>query len=246
MAPAFFAFDSNLLSDSAREALDQVAKLMRDHSEFEVTIEGHCDERGTSEYNQALGDRRANAAREYLVTAGVAREHIQVISYGEERPFAEGHGEAVWALNRRAPRRRARGLAPRAPRPSRISVSRHRRDPAPSFSSFPPGKRHVSERHRAQVVNPILTVLPWRSCRDQSGALGGYCPWVPGARIRGRPSCVVAHASGCSWQRLRRASAPLQRVRRRRAISSSRRSSGHRPSTNSRQQAAPPPRALGS
>jgi peptidoglycan-associated lipoprotein len=102
MAPAFFAFDSNLLSDSAREALDQVAKLMRDHSEFEVTIEGHCDERGTSEYNQALGDRRANAAREYLVTAGVAREHIQVISYGEERPFAEGHGEAVWALNRRA------------------------------------------------------------------------------------------------------------------------------------------------
>lgn len=101
MSPAFFSFDSNLLSDSAREALDQVAKLMRDHSEFEVTIEGHCDERGTSEYNQALGEGRAIAAREYLVTAGVAREHIQVVSYGEERPFATGHGEAVWALNRR-------------------------------------------------------------------------------------------------------------------------------------------------
>jgi len=102
MAPAFFDFDSNLLGEQARNALDQVAKLMRDHAEFEVMIEGHCDERGTSEYNMALGERRATTAREYMVRAGVARERILVVSYGEERPFESGHDEAAWAKNRRA------------------------------------------------------------------------------------------------------------------------------------------------
>ena len=102
MAPAFFSYDSNLLGESARAALDDVAKVMRDHPQFEVTIEGHCDERGTSEYNLALGERRANAAREYLVMAGVAREKIQVVTFGEERPFNDGHDEEAWAQNRRA------------------------------------------------------------------------------------------------------------------------------------------------
>ena len=102
MAPAYFGFDSHLLGESARAALDQVAKLMRDHKEFEVTIEGHCDERGTSEYNLALGERRAQAARQYLVMAGVAIERVQIVTFGEERPFESGYDEAAWASNRRA------------------------------------------------------------------------------------------------------------------------------------------------
>jgi peptidoglycan-associated lipoprotein len=102
MDPAFFGFDSWLLGESARAALDQVAKLMRDHAEFEVTIEGHCDERGTTEYNLALGERRARAAREYLVMAGVASERVQIVTFGEERPFQAGHDETAWASNRRA------------------------------------------------------------------------------------------------------------------------------------------------
>jgi peptidoglycan-associated lipoprotein len=102
MAPAFFEFDSHLIGDAGREALDQLAKLMREHSEFAVTIEGHCDERGPTEYNLALGERRALAARDYLVMSGVTGERIQIMSLGEERPFDFGHDEAAWAKNRRA------------------------------------------------------------------------------------------------------------------------------------------------
>ena len=102
MTPAFFGFDSYLLGDTAREALDQVAKLLRDHRQFEVSIEGHCDERGTSEYNLALGERRARAAREYLVMAGVAGERVQIITFGEARTFESGHEEIAWAQKRRA------------------------------------------------------------------------------------------------------------------------------------------------
>lgn len=100
--PAFFGFDSSILSESAREALDRDAKTLREQSALEVTIEGHCDERGSSEYNMALGERRARAARDYLVASGVAYERIQIVSYGEEQPFDEGHNEAAWAENRRA------------------------------------------------------------------------------------------------------------------------------------------------
>jgi peptidoglycan-associated lipoprotein len=82
--------------------LDQDAKLLRGHAEMQITIEGHCDERGTVEYNQALGERRAQAARDYLVAAGVASPRIQVVSYGKERPFDDGHDEAAWSKNRRA------------------------------------------------------------------------------------------------------------------------------------------------
>jgi len=67
-----------------------------------ITIEGHCDERGTVEYNLALGEKRSGAARDYLVNAGVEASRIQTVSYGKERPFAEGHDETAWAQNRRA------------------------------------------------------------------------------------------------------------------------------------------------
>jgi peptidoglycan-associated lipoprotein len=99
---AFFDLDSYALREDAKVALDLAAKLLRDKSDLNVTLEGHCDERGTVEYNQALGEKRANAARDYLVNAGVSAARIQVLSYGKERPFAEGHDESAWAQNRRA------------------------------------------------------------------------------------------------------------------------------------------------
>jgi len=99
---AFFDLDSYALRDDAKVALDLAAKLLRDKADVNVTLEGHCDERGTVEYNQALGEKRANAARDYLVNAGVSAERVQTLSYGKERPFAEGHDESAWAQNRRA------------------------------------------------------------------------------------------------------------------------------------------------
>ena len=102
LKPAFFDFDSYALRDDARKALDTDAQLLRDHSNLSITIEGHCDERGTAEYNQALGERRAQAARDYLVAAGADASRIQIISYGKERPFDSGHDEQSWAQNRRA------------------------------------------------------------------------------------------------------------------------------------------------
>ena len=98
----FFDLDSYTLRDDARLALDRAAKLLRDDTGMKLTIEGHCDERGTVEYNQALGEKRANAARDYLVNAGVNASRLQTLSYGKERPFAEGHDESAWAQNRRA------------------------------------------------------------------------------------------------------------------------------------------------
>ena len=98
----FFDLDSYALRDDAKVALDKAAKLLRDNAGASLTIEGHCDERGTVEYNQALGEKRANAARDYLVNAGVPATRIQSLSYGKERPFAEGHDESAWAQNRRA------------------------------------------------------------------------------------------------------------------------------------------------
>ena len=99
---AFFDFDSYSLRDDARAALDNDARMLRDNMSAGVTIEGHCDERGTVEYNQALGERRAQAARDYLVSAGISAGRIQIISYGKERPFADGHDESAWQQNRRA------------------------------------------------------------------------------------------------------------------------------------------------
>ena len=102
LVPVFFGLDSYALDDAARAALDRNARRLRDSPSIPITIEGHCDERGTVEYNQALGERRAQAVLDYLSAAGIARERVQVISYGKERPFDHGHDEAAWASNRRA------------------------------------------------------------------------------------------------------------------------------------------------
>jgi peptidoglycan-associated lipoprotein len=100
--PAFFDYDSYALRDDARTALDHDGRLLRDNTDIRVVIEGHCDERGTVEYNQALGERRAQAARDYLVAAGVDASRLTTLSYGKERPFDPGHDESAWARNRRA------------------------------------------------------------------------------------------------------------------------------------------------
>lgn len=102
MKDAFFDFDKSELRDDARAALDQDAHLLRDHANVSIVVEGHCDERGTEEYNQALGERRAQAAKDYLSQAGIDAGRIETISYGKTRPFAEGHDESAWAQNRRA------------------------------------------------------------------------------------------------------------------------------------------------
>jgi len=99
---AFFDLDSYTLRDDARTALDTDARLLRDNPSVHITIEGHCDERGTAEYNQALGERRAHAAKDYLVSNGIDAGRLQTVSYGKERPFDNGHDEAAWAKNRRA------------------------------------------------------------------------------------------------------------------------------------------------
>ncbi|MFL6247865.1 MAG: peptidoglycan-associated lipoprotein Pal [Thermoanaerobaculia bacterium] len=99
---AFFPFDASTLDGDAQEALRQSATWLREHPEFRIRIEGHCDERGTEQYNLALGDRRADTAASYLATLGVDRSRISIVSYGEQRPFEEGSDEAAWAQNRRA------------------------------------------------------------------------------------------------------------------------------------------------
>jgi peptidoglycan-associated lipoprotein len=102
LAPVFFAYDSYRLGDLERAQLDRHAVALRDRPHVALTIEGHCDERGTNEYNQALGQRRADVVREYLVEAGIARGRVRTISFGEERPFATGADEGAWSQNRRA------------------------------------------------------------------------------------------------------------------------------------------------
>ncbi|NTV66636.1 MAG: peptidoglycan-associated lipoprotein Pal [Chlorobaculum sp.] len=97
----FFDFDSSALSDEAQEQLKQNAAWMQSHPFPAVTVEGHCDERGTDEYNIALGERRAEAARNYLVTLGVKSNRLTAVSFGEEKPFDPGHNEEAWAKNRR-------------------------------------------------------------------------------------------------------------------------------------------------
>ena len=102
LVPAFFEFDSYALRSDARAALDQDAKLLREHADVQITLEGHCDERGTQEYNLALGEKRAKTTKDYLVSYGIAAGRITTISYGKERPFAQGHDEGAWSQNRRA------------------------------------------------------------------------------------------------------------------------------------------------
>lgn len=97
-----FALDSFVLDDRARAVLDSQAQWLVRYPNVPVSLEGHCDERGTREYNLALGDRRALAAKNYLAAHGVAPGRISTISYGKERPIALGSDEASWAQNRRA------------------------------------------------------------------------------------------------------------------------------------------------
>jgi peptidoglycan-associated lipoprotein len=97
----YFAFNSYDLSPEARTILGRKADVLRQQTSLKVIIEGHCDERGTEEYNLALGERRAQAAYKYLSTLGVNPAQLETISYGEERPAVSGHGEAAWAQNRR-------------------------------------------------------------------------------------------------------------------------------------------------
>jgi peptidoglycan-associated lipoprotein len=102
LGTVYFALDSYALDDANRAVLDQNAKLLRDNASWTATIAGHCDERGTVEYNQALGEKRANSVREYLVAAGVPESRLKTVSYGKEMPAVEGHDESAWAKNRRA------------------------------------------------------------------------------------------------------------------------------------------------
>jgi peptidoglycan-associated lipoprotein len=102
LQPVFYLFDSSELSDEGQAALQQNAEVMKKYNTWEVTVEGHCDERGTPEYNLALGERRALAARNYLVSLGIASERVKTVSYGKEFPFDPGHSEDAWAKNRRA------------------------------------------------------------------------------------------------------------------------------------------------
>lgn len=98
----FFDTDKSDLTPETRDLLAANAEWLRQHPTVRILVEGHCDERNTAEYNLALGWRRANAVKSYLVSLGVAGTRIDTISYGEERPFALGHDESAWRLNRRA------------------------------------------------------------------------------------------------------------------------------------------------
>jgi peptidoglycan-associated lipoprotein len=98
----YFDFDKAFIREDAKPILKNVAAVMKKDKAAKMLIEGHCDERGTSEYNMALGDRRANSAKKYLVGLGVDRNRLMTISYGKEKPIDPGHDEQAWAKNRRA------------------------------------------------------------------------------------------------------------------------------------------------
>jgi peptidoglycan-associated lipoprotein len=99
---AFFDTDKADLRVDARSALSKTADFLRSYPQISVVIEGHCDERGSTEYNVALGDSRSNSTRDYLVALGVASDRIQTVSYGKERPFCTNDNESCWQENRRA------------------------------------------------------------------------------------------------------------------------------------------------
>lgn len=102
LGDVFFEFDQYDLTANARERLAKNADFMKAHPSYTFTVEGHCDERGTNEYNLALGERRGVTAVDYLVSLGVASSRFRTVSYGEERPFCTESNEACWQKNRRA------------------------------------------------------------------------------------------------------------------------------------------------
>lgn len=97
-----FDFNSSILSEQAQRTLDSKADYLRNNSGVKVTVEGHCDERGTESYNISLGQKRASNVKKYLVNLGISNNRLATISYGEERPIAMGKNETSWAKNRRA------------------------------------------------------------------------------------------------------------------------------------------------
>jgi peptidoglycan-associated lipoprotein len=102
LKPVYFELDSSDLTAANQKTLDEDAALLKRYTSWTVTVEGHCDERGTAEYNLALGERRAIAARAYLISLGIAADRLRTVSYGKEFPFDPGHDESAFAKNRRA------------------------------------------------------------------------------------------------------------------------------------------------
>jgi peptidoglycan-associated lipoprotein len=101
LKPVFFGYDSSEIDADGQKILDGNAEVLKKNKSWVITIEGHCDERGTAEYNLALGERRAVSARTYLVSLGIPVERVRTVSYGKEFPFDPAHNEAAWAKNRR-------------------------------------------------------------------------------------------------------------------------------------------------
>jgi peptidoglycan-associated lipoprotein len=101
LKPVFFGLDSADLDDAGRAAASSNAEVLKKYPGWVVTIEGHCDERGTAEYNLALGERRATVVKTYLTSLGISPERVRIVSYGKEFPFNPGHTEDAWAQNRR-------------------------------------------------------------------------------------------------------------------------------------------------
>lgn len=101
-APVHFAFDSSVVEQRYADNLENISQYLKDNPGSIVEIEGHCDERGTEQYNLALGDRRAQAIKDLLIKYGAPLEQLATVSYGEERPAVEGHEESAWSMNRRA------------------------------------------------------------------------------------------------------------------------------------------------
>ena len=99
---AFFDFDKSLIRDDAKSPLQNNGEFLRANKNTKIVIEGHCDERGTNEYNLALGQRRAESAKRYLTNLGIDASRLSTISYGEERPFCKEQNETCWQSNRRA------------------------------------------------------------------------------------------------------------------------------------------------
>jgi peptidoglycan-associated lipoprotein len=97
----FFDFDKSNIRPDGKQSLDANIQWLKANSAVRIRVEGHCDERGTNEYNLALGERRARATRDYLVAGGIDAKRISTVSYGEERPFVQGHDESAWKWNRR-------------------------------------------------------------------------------------------------------------------------------------------------
>ncbi len=102
LKPLFYELDSSEVSATGQQVLQANAAVLKRYPTWQITIEGHCDERGTAEYNLALGERRALAAKTYLVSLGIPADKVRTVSYGKEFPFDAGHEDAAWSKNRRA------------------------------------------------------------------------------------------------------------------------------------------------